>query len=1054
MCLFTDDQPRRTPGIRKAKARTAATPFSAATAAANGFAAAAATTSKTPSNGGAHDLDNNEDGMAWSPSNTTETTTTTSAAPQQQQQAPLPSFLFGSNNAAPSSPSVGRVAHDFTTRLKVDEQQKPGLNPFAAAAAAGPAAAFTFNAGSPQQAAGDGVAGGVRPRRRGTPHRPAPPPSPVFGTRNTASAPTPATAASGPPNPPSQQQPAFVFQAKPVQPTTAPETASAAAAPKVQPQQQPAEGFISLSQFRGTTSKAAATPGAPLRRGRPRTKPQQQQSSSTASPTKTRSRPTTAGSTTAPAPAAVPNGGNVQWNAPAASTTTTNGTSTTAPFKQYQQHHQHPGIPLTTKTSTAFVPKTGFVFGTTSTQQPQQQQQQQQKPFLTLDQQAQVASSTADKYRMSGNDSFRKQKYEDAYKQYTQALNTLMPYPTVHTQLSLLLSNRAAAALALCRPLQALQDCRMGLHHDKNFLKCATRMATCHCRLGEYSQAQEILVQVRKGLKEYDTLGLKEVEGKEIEIKESMAMMVDMLTALGYSQIQVAITSQLAEEVQSGIGEGARGKEKTGGGTNENFLSSLPEPPHPAPKRASLEQIYNHLSTHGSYFPHAEMFHAAKAETLLRLGRYKEALSAVSQQPYLDVPASKADAPWRTWIRTQVAFYQGKAAETQELLNAIEGLVNSRSRSEGQNCHPLEDLDSIVPLPSIEDITSIRLTLQKSEELRKSGNTHVKNEKYQAAVDAYSEALSSGALSPALAAILYCNRAAAHQGLGNIALAVADCCRAKALHPGYAKAHSRLAALLTELGMYSAVVDELNAAIASHDITLTSKAQYKLRLQDAKVAAAPKRTFYGAPIHPSANHYKVLGLERGCAADSVRKVYKKLALQLHPDKSTSACRVSFKICGSGSGSGGGSELSDPATETQKRLEDGASWVFKCLGEANETLSSQEKRRELDAELSAWEDACASSSNGGGRGGGRRGSRGGGGDGFTYADFDFAGFYSPGHHHPRQQQQQQQHPYGGAYYRPHAQPSYNFNRHHYGGGSSGSSGGGAGGGGGGFYRHQW
>ena len=56
---------------------------------------------------------------------------------------------------------------------------------------------------------------------------------------------------------------------------------------------------------------------------------------------------------------------------------------------------------------------------------------------------------------------------------------------------------------------------------------------------------------------------------------------------------------------------------------------------------------------------------------------------------------------------------------------------------------------------------------------------------------------AAGELSAAFAAVLYCNRAAAYQGQQQWVHAVADCCRAKALDPGYAKAHSRLAALLS-----------------------------------------------------------------------------------------------------------------------------------------------------------------------------------------------------------------------------------------------------------------
>jgi hypothetical protein len=48
--------------------------------------------------------------------------------------------------------------------------------------------------------------------------------------------------------------------------------------------------------------------------------------------------------------------------------------------------------------------------------------------------------------------------------------------------------------------------------------------------------------------------------------------------------------------------------------------------------------------------------------------------------------------------------------------------------------------------------------------------------------------------------------------------AVADCCRAAALHPGFAKAYSRLATLLAELGRHAEAATALEAAIAAKGV--------------------------------------------------------------------------------------------------------------------------------------------------------------------------------------------------------------------------------------------
>lgn len=59
--------------------------------------------------------------------------------------------------------------------------------------------------------------------------------------------------------------------------------------------------------------------------------------------------------------------------------------------------------------------------------------------------------------------------------------------------------------------------------------------------------------------------------------------------------------------------------------------------------------------------------------------------------------------------------------------------------------------------------------------------------KYAEAVDHYTAALSSNVESRRFAAICFCNRAAAHQALGQIADAIADCSLAIALDGNYAK---------------------------------------------------------------------------------------------------------------------------------------------------------------------------------------------------------------------------------------------------------------------------
>ena len=68
-------------------------------------------------------------------------------------------------------------------------------------------------------------------------------------------------------------------------------------------------------------------------------------------------------------------------------------------------------------------------------------------------------------------------------------------------------------------------------------------------------------------------------------------------------------------------------------------------------------------------------------------------------------------------------------------------------------------------------------------------------------------------LPAAVAAVLHSNRAAAYQALSQAAQAVADCCRATALAPTYARARSRMAALLAAMSRHEDAARELRAAL-------------------------------------------------------------------------------------------------------------------------------------------------------------------------------------------------------------------------------------------------
>ena len=890
---------------------------------------------------------------------------------------PQPTFVFGSGTSSdgfsfPTQPSTAAFGQQQQSQSRSQQQR---TQPVATSFPQTQQPAFVFGNTTtqhhqqPQQSNTFGTA------------QPPPPPPP----------PPPPSSFSVPFGSAASSSPSFTAAA-PASVSTAPHQ-DQATAPKPPFQSAPFQSgpsFVSISEMmRSTTSTA---PGAPKRKSR----------------TKSKARPPAgAGATT---PAQQPTGNHSQWQG------------------QGQGQQPSAGFPnnkAAVNTANAH-PSFGAAHGPFSGPQGHQQPSFSMPQLSVMD----TIIKDAETYRGVGNDYFKKQNYQEAFILYTKAINTLIPYPqeeVCRDKLALYFSNRAAASLAMGRPLQALQDCRMGLHHKPGVMKCMLRMATCYARLGEYDQAREVVHQakeiVQKKVLEASSKNpieekaaaikeLSEVESKGKELEQSEAVLRDVLRALSHDVPAMPSVDVL----------------------------------HPAPKRASLADLLKHLEAYCGHFPHAEAFHAARADALLRLGRFKDAETAINLLPHEDAPKSKLNAAWRKWLSAQVAFHQGEATQALQLLAVVHPLavaISSNNSSGGDattaatgvKSHSSGTLESIiVPMPSPDEIQALIAALGEYERERASGNEAVGSKKYESAIEIYTKAAGPGNLSPALAAVLYCNRAAAHHGLGNLALAVSDCCRAKALSPKYAKAHSRLAAILSELRMHSEAANELSAALEILELPDTSKKDYQKRLKAAKEAGAPRRMLYGATqSKPPADHYKLLGVKKGCTTDEVRKAYKQLALKLHPDKATSSCRVSFRVTTVGA------ELSHPAAEIQHRLQENATWLFKFLGEAHDTLNCPNRRKELDADMANWEAA-----------GGYNGSRssptgrgGSGGYGYDFGADSFSGFtgyapYSPPRNHTTYggYSAYTSPGYGTSYFRPHSQPSYNYRRQNGGGGGGG------------------
>lgn len=88
---------------------------------------------------------------------------------------------------------------------------------------------------------------------------------------------------------------------------------------------------------------------------------------------------------------------------------------------------------------------------------------------------------------------------------------------------------------------------------------------------------------------------------------------------------------------------------------------------------------------------------------------------------------------------------------------------------------------------------------EKAEEFKNEGNTLMRGEQYEKAIEMYTKAIALDGSN----AVYYCNRAAAHSKLNKHEDAIQDCERAVVIDSSYSKAYGRMGLAYTSLNMHN-----------------------------------------------------------------------------------------------------------------------------------------------------------------------------------------------------------------------------------------------------------
>eukprot|EP00123_Amoebidium_parasiticum_P005629 comp16776_c0_seq1/m.15146 comp16776_c0_seq1/g.15146 ORF comp16776_c0_seq1/g.15146 comp16776_c0_seq1/m.15146 type:complete len:260 (-) comp16776_c0_seq1:885-1664(-) len=102
----------------------------------------------------------------------------------------------------------------------------------------------------------------------------------------------------------------------------------------------------------------------------------------------------------------------------------------------------------------------------------------------------------------------------------------------------------------------------------------------------------------------------------------------------------------------------------------------------------------------------------------------------------------------------------------------------------------------------------IQASVQKSEEVKKAGNTLFGEGKFDQAIEKYEEGLRLLPSGHSTRALLYGNKAACHMKMGNNEKAAEDCTKALAIDPVYAKALTRRAQSYEATGRLEDALDD------------------------------------------------------------------------------------------------------------------------------------------------------------------------------------------------------------------------------------------------------
>ena len=241
----------------------------------------------------------------------------------------------------------------------------------------------------------------------------------------------------------------------------------------------------------------------------------------------------------------------------------------------------------------------------------------------------------------------------------------------------------------------------------------------------------------------------------------------------------------------------------------------------------------------------------------------------------------------RKWalLRGEAYLKMGNANALGDAQNIAMGLLRENSQdpealvlrgrslyAQGDNAKAIQHFKQAMSCdPDYKDGLKYLRMVQKLDRMKENGNSLFKSGKFQAALETYTEALEVDPTNRGINAKLLQNRANCHMKIKEWTKAIEDCDRAVQLDPSYTKARKTRAKALGENGDWQAAVNDLKSIAESNP-------------EEPGIAKEVRNAELELKKAQRKDYYKILGVEKDASEPEIKRAYKKLALQTHPDK--------------------------------------------------------------------------------------------------------------------------------------------------------------------------